>query len=410
MQTANEQDGISKIEIPFFISYVVFLLYMIFSTTFFYASYAHILKWRYVLAFCACLLAIYEFLRNGLTVKTFFAFIVVMLFTYNTLRISKGLSQNAIAAVLLYTFCARNISFSKISRITMIVTSVALAFIVISSYIGIIPNYVFSEERNRESLGFLYVLYAPALLSNITFLWIYNKKNKMSIKGVAVFFLLNLFFFEKTDARLCFWQTVFLLVFGLLFRKHEQAMLRRKVLCGGMILSFVLSTCISYLLTIWYNPSVRWMDSLNKMIESRMAYGQQSLNQNGLSAFGMKGIQWIGHGLNMHGEKAEGIYSYVDCYYIQLAQRFGYLFLILILVFMTIACYRAYRNGDVYLLMIFVIIAVHSILDNLYMYLQYNTFWFAAGMLVLAGSRVPGMRQTCSIVENPVCREVEYRI
>lgn len=292
----------------------------------------------------------------------------------------------------------------------MIVTSVALAFIVISSYIGIIPNYVFSEERNRESLGFLYVLYAPALLSNITFLWIYNKKNKMSIKGAAVFFLLNLFFFEKTDSRLCFWLTVLLLVAGLLLRRHERFMLRRKVFCGGMILSFVLSACISYLFTIWYNPSIQWLDSLNKSTESRLSLGQRSLEQNGLYALGNKGIQWIGHGLNMHGEKTEGIYSYVDCYYIQIAQRFGYLFLILILIFMTVACYRAYRNGDFYLLLIFVIIAVHSILDNLYMYLQYNTFWFAAGMLVLSGSRALSMRQSCDSVMNPVCREAGYRI
>ena len=292
----------------------------------------------------------------------------------------------------------------------MIVTSVALAFVVISTYIGILPNYTFSEKRNRECLGFLYVLYAPTLLSNITFLWIYSKKNKMSIKGAVVFFLLNLFFYEKTDSRLCFWLTVFMLVAGLLLRKHEQAMLRKKVLCGGMILSFVLSTCISYLFTIWYNPSVRWMDSINKMIESRMSYGQQSLNQNGLSAFGIKGIQWIGHGLNMHGERTEGIYSYVDCYYIQIAQRFGFLFLILILIFMTVACYRAYRNGNFYLLMIFFIIAVHSILDNLYMYLQYNTFWLAAGMLVLAGSRELSMRQSCDNVVNPVCREAGYRV
>jgi len=92
----------------------------------------------------------------------------------------------------------------------------------------------------------------------------------------------------------------------------------------------------------------------------------------------------VGNGLNIFGEKSNESYLYVDNYYIQIMQRFGYVFLIIVLLVLTYACYRAYKNRDVYLLTIFCIIAIHYIIDNLYMYLQFNTFWLAVGGLAFS--------------------------
>ena len=175
-----------------------------------------------------------------------------------------------------------------------------------------------------------------------------------------------------------------MLVLALFLRKHERFLMRRKLICIGMVLSFIISAGVSFSLTVHYQPSVSWMNSLNRILGSRLSLGRESLELIGIKPLGIEGINWIGNGLNMYGEKSTDTYLYVDSYYIQIAQRFGYVFLTLIMVFLTIACFKAYKNRDMYLLCIFSILAIHFIIDNLYMYLQYNTFWLIAGMLVFS--------------------------
>ena len=383
-----EQQAVSKVELLFYLSYIVFLVYMMLSTTFYYQHFQSVVKWKIVFLFCMGMLALYEFIKDGLTVKNFYFLVAMMLIVYNCFRIGKGVTQNSIAVILLFVFCARDVSFRKLSQITMITTGAVLAFVVLSSYAGIIPNYaLFSKDRYREYLGFLYALYPPTVMSNITFLWIYYKKEKITVPGVAVFFLLNLFFFLKTDSRISFALTAFMLFFSLFLKKHQPFILRRKILCGVMVVSYLLAACISFMLTILYNPSVAWMSSLNESLEGRLDLGKRSLEQYGMRVMGIKGIKWIGSGLNVHGERTPGKYLYVDSYYIQIAQRYGIILLVFVLVLITVACYRAYKRNDIYLLSIFMLIAVHFIIDNLRMYLQYNTFWIAAGMLILSYHR-----------------------
>lgn len=372
---------IEKTEIPFFISYMVNVVYMILSTTLF-LQYI-ISFWKPVFVFCIGMLALSELIRNGLTWKNIITVGCILLLFLNILRVGQGLTQNAVAVVFFYMFCSRDISFTKISWVTMLVSGITLAIVVGSSYLGIIPNYVDSGERPRQYLGFLYALYAPTLMSNITLLWIHSKKEKITVKGVVFYFLLNLYFFQKTNSRLCFYMTVLMLLFSLYLRQHERFMLHRKLLCTGMVLSFLGAAGLSFFLTISYKPSVSWMSLLNGILGGRFSLGRESLSQIGMNPFGIQGINWVGNGLNMLGEKnTTETYLYVDNYYIQIAQRFGYVFLIIVLMVSTIACYKAYKNKNIYLLSIFCLLAIHFIIDNLYMYLEYNTFWLAVGMLV----------------------------
>lgn len=384
-------------EMPFFISYMICLLYTILSTTLFY-QYINSL-WKPVFIFCVGLLAVYEIAKRGVNWKNILSIGVIFLLFVNIVRIGQGMTQNAIAILMFYLFCARDISFKKISWYTILVSSISLIFIVGSSYLGIIKNYnyVGTNERHREFLGFLYALFGPTIMSNITLLWLYEKKEKITVKGAILFTALNLLFYIKTDSRLCFYLTVLILVFGLFLRKHSGFVLRRKLICYGMILSFVLAAILSYVMTISYDKSMPWMASLNSALGGRLSLGKESIISYGIKPFGVEGIIWVGNALDMYGKQINESYLVVDNYYIQVMQRFGYIYLMIILAFLTYACYRTYKKRDIYLLSIFCLIAIHSIFDNLYMYMHYNTFWLAAGIAAFSRGKRAKIENEVSI-------------
>ena len=366
----------------FFVSYSVFLLYMIFCTSF-YLIYIDNL-WKPVFVMCIGLLAVYELVKEKVSWKNVLIISVICLLIINIIRITGGREQLSIACLLLYMYSARDISFRKIARITMAISIFALAVIVLSAYIGIIPNYIAAGDRKREYLGFLYALYSSTLLSNITLLWVYLKKEKMTFLGTVLWGGVNLFFFIKTNSRLCFCLTILMLVIGLLLKKGRGFLWRRKLICCVMVFSFNIVAILSYWITKKYNSLIGWQYRLNKALGSRLSLGQESLRQIGISWFGIKGIKWVGNGLNKYGETSKEAYLFVDNYYIQVMQRFGLVFLILTLIVLTYAAYKAYRCKDMYLLCIFSLLAVHFMVDNLYMYMQYNAFWILVGIIIFS--------------------------
>ncbi len=369
-------------EWAFFLSYSIILLYMIFSVSFFLI---HIQSfWKPMFLLCMALLVASELIQNGMTWKNLLQIGIIAILFVNLMRIAGGMSQNSIAGLMVYMYCARKISFRKIAKVTLILSGVALAIIVGSAYSGIIQNYISDDSRKRVYLGFLYALNGPTIMSNITLLWIYLKKEKMTLTGAMVYGLLNFFFYRQTDSRLCFFLTLLMILIGLFLRRRKDFLLKRKMICWGMVFSFAIAALVSYQLTVHYDPSVAWQASLDKALGRRLSLGQESLDQIGVSWFGIEGIQWVGNGLNMYGETSNETYLYVDNYFIQVMQRFGIVFLLIVIAFLTFAAYKSYRKQDAYLLCILVVLAGHFMLDNLYMYLQYNTFWFATGLLVFS--------------------------
>lgn len=368
-------------EVLFFISYAIFLSYMILSTSFFLVYLNKL--WKPVYIICILLLTLYEISENRLSIRCIPYIIVTCLIIVNIMITAKGIEQNAVACLILYCFCARNVSFRKIAKVTIIITGICLALVICSAYLGVITNYIsIKGQRRREFLGFRYALFLPSLMSNISFLWIYLKKNKLRFLEVVLLFSLNLFIYLKCDGRLCFYQTVLMLVVAIIYKRWGDFFLKRKFLCWLMVASFLIAGVISIGMTIRYDPSVAWQFKMNSMLENRLSMGQQSLAQIGFGAFGIKDIQWVGAGLDMYGEVGEGAYFCVDCWYVQVLQRFGWLTVAVAVLFMMVATKKAYKNKDIYLLTIFCMIALHFVLDDLPMYLHYNTFWLAAGILV----------------------------
>ncbi|MDO5703256.1 MAG: hypothetical protein Q4G47_07875, partial [Lachnospiraceae bacterium] len=123
---------------------------------------------------------------------------------------------------------------------------------------------------------------------------------------------------------------------------------------------------------------------INRILGKRLFRGKTSLLRFGTGLLGRE-VHWVGYGLNERGKRAAGAYLYVDNLYVNFLQRFGWIALIAALILLTWAMARIYRARRYELLIVFAILAMHSLIDDRILLLSYNTFWIAAAHSIARG-------------------------
>lgn len=380
----NVQTGVfSKIskEKAFFCALILYLVTAFLSTSF-YASYvfggARIARLVCVFLLVVGELSDFEFSKETL-VKAAFCLLLYGIAAYHDGALSDP------ALVFVFVFCGRNISFDKIAKVCLFTSSFLLGFIIISSYVGIIRNYVVNYDgRYREYLGFLYSLYPAAHMSNITSLTIYLKRKSIDWKAVSILLLANIWIFAKTNSRLSFGLSILTICLALVFQYVPELLKNNKMLQIGMKFSFVIFACVSLVCTLLYTENNIILQRFNTFLGNRLYFGKRSLFQFGVSFFGKSNIEWVGNGLDKNGIAPFGESLYVDNLYIQVIQKFGIIFVVLLLILLTIAMIKIVEQKKYILAFIFTMIAIHCIIDDLFLAIFYNPFWIAAGAILMS--------------------------
>ncbi|RHP66844.1 hypothetical protein DXA59_14645 [Clostridium sp. OF03-18AA] len=368
-------------EFIFLISYTLYLVFWLLSTTFYYEYYEGVL-FRIIKLVCITMLVLNEILYNKNSFRSVHGLALCAFIYIIVIRNIGALSD--VAMLLIFIYCGRNVSFLKVAKFTFTINSVALIFTVGSAYLGIIPNYVeITDGRYREYIGFTYALYPAAILFDITALTIYIRKQKIKMLELLILFLINWIIFKKTNARLSFYMSL-LMIAGAAFWKFFPSVLEKsRILHWGMISSYIIAFLSSYYLIYNYNPDIVWLERLNKIFNNRLELAHKSLELYGTSLIGKNNMEWIGNGLNSSGKKLTGSYLWVDNLYISNLQKFGILVAVIIIVLLTITLIKAFKIKDYYLMYILTFIAGRYMIDDLFLYLHYNTFWLATGTLLI---------------------------
>lgn len=366
-------------EVFFFLSYGLFYIVTFLSTSFYY-RYFHGRPFQVVYLACVALLFLQELQYTHATRRELVGAVLAFLLFAISFLVADGALQRSVPCIFLFCFCARRIPFRKIARFTLTITVVLMAFVILSGYAGVIPNYTaIQKDRTREYLGFRYALFPAAHLLNMTAIWIYLNKEKLPLFRAALWGAANYWLYLKTDSRTSCALAILLLVFAVVLRFAPRILdWLRWVLSGA----FVLCCGVSVYLTVIYDKTVPWMKKLNTSLGDRLELGQNSLTKYGVNLFGQN-LDWNGNSLDAFGQPSVGPYDYVDCLYVKILQKYGFVFVILFLALLTLALIRCAKRRDLHLLLIMTAIAGHCMLDDLSMYLYYNTFWFAMGALLL---------------------------
>lgn len=278
-----------------------------------------------------------------------------------------------------FVYSARNVNTTTIVKISYRISLVLLIFIIVSSYLGWITNYItYDGGREREYVGFRYSLFGPAILCNIIFLKVYLEKDNIKWRTLMFLIIGNYALYEFTDSRLTFGLGMLLLILTILikFFSKFKRVLMNKILIG----SYVVSGLLSLYFTIGYNHLSEWHSNINEFLGGRLSLGYSTLKYYGYGLLG-KRITLVGNGLDVDGYITTETYDYVDNLYIQLLLKLGLLFLVIFILGMTIVMWRVYRLNDIYLYIIFSLLALHGIIDDLMILPQYNSFWFVIAAL-----------------------------
>lgn len=363
----------------FYIPYVAYLLYSLLNTSF-YAKYVNSYG-KILFAFCVLLLILKEFLGARFTSRDGVLALVLIVIT-GYFYMYFGLTQTLLP---IFIYSARNMEVNKILRISYIISLFMLVFIILSSYLGIIQNYIYySALRERQYLGFRYALYPSSILCNIIFLKVYIEKENVSWLSLICLLIGNYILFQYTDSRLTFMLGTVLIVFSAIMKKSQK--FREILLNRTFIWSFLVLALLSIYATINYDYLSDWQSDLNEALGGRLSLGNSTLKFYGYGLFG-KTLSLSGNGLDENGMLNTSTYDYVDNLYVLLLLRAGIIFLFIFLVAMTIIMKKIYIQKDSYLYIIFILLAFHGIIDDLIMLPQYNSFWFVVAALFM-GRRI----------------------
>lgn len=357
----------------FYVPYVIYLLYSLINTSF-YAKYVSSYG-KILLFICFLLLIIREAIDFKLNYREgILVFILTLIAGY--FYIYFGISQSLLS---IFIYSARNMDVVKIFRISYRISLFMLLFIILSSYIGIIQNYIsYSATREREYLGFRYALYPSSIFCNIIFLKVYLEKENISWLALGALLIGNYVLFQYTDSRLTFILGLLLLIVSAMMKKIPP--IKRLALNRMFIGIFFLAALFSIYFTLNYNYLSDWQANLNEELGGRLALGYSTLKFYGYGLFG-KQLSLVGNGLDEEGFLNTATYDYVDNLYVLILLKAGIIFLIIFLVSMTIIMRKIYRRKDSYLYIIFILLALHGVIDDLILLPQYNSFWFVVGEL-----------------------------
>lgn len=364
-------------DIFFWSAYFIFLVVSILNTSF-YVRY-FIVPTRYIYFLCFLLLIVHEITQLRATLKVLFFALVGLLLSLMLIYTTNNVIDFII--ILAFVYAGRKQSFEKIIQITIWISIFLLIFIVMSSYLGIIENYVWkSNMRTRKYLGFRYSLYAPAYLLNISTLIVYYYKEKIKWKHIFTVLIFNTWFYIETGSRLSYFLSLFLVFVAILLKYKTNLLNKRRLICYLMITSVLICSILSVYITITYDNSSMWQRNLNSILSNRLRMGQISWLNYGISIFGRE-MKWVGNGLDTMGRLSNDIqnYNYVDNLYLRMIQQYGIIFTALFFAVNIYAATYYYKKKDYYMLICLTIISVHMMIDDLTFYLNYNTFWFAIG-------------------------------
>lgn len=351
-------------------SVFIFVFFSILSTSFYYQYFISIFKW--LLAFSVLIIVSREFLISY-SAKTIVGIITVLILFLIVFKNSGGLIVFPISFI--YIYCLRDVPFYKCCKLFLLSTLISFVFIIISSLIGLIPNYVQVEDtRTRHFLGFLYALYAPTYMVNISLIVIYLKGKKFDIFTALILFFSNYWIYMQTGSRLTFISSILLIIIGFIHRFYPNTFKKKKIFFP-LIFSFLLCFLLSYFISISYTPGNHFYKVLDTILENRIRLSNDSIKRYSFSILG-QGISWTGNGLNAFGQRVtDNNYNYVDNMYIVILQKYGLLFSILFIGLVTILLKKLYILKENLLIVFLTVVAFHGLIDDLILYLHFNVLW-----------------------------------
>lgn len=304
-----------------------------------------------------------------------------------------------IVDLVLLLFASRNCTFQSIVKFTLALTGLGIITIVTLSQTGVILDYPFprsGSEIVRHGLGFRYCTYLGHLYLNIVMMYIYLRREKISIPACATILLIDIIIFMLTDSRNSFALVVLTVVGSLILRRHSNRPALLKILAPLAKWSFVALFILGLICALAYDSSNKLWSQVNSITSNRIAQDSASIDKYGVTPFGRE-VEFAGNSLIMGGSteqnkdaNPDADRNVIESSFLNLLVVKGAVSLVAVLVVIAHAASTAEKQGDVWMLAILCVIAAHSMFDPQLIDLLYNTFlfWIWKSLMADTGPRL----------------------
>ena len=351
-------DRITRRELIFLIAWAIFTCTIIVGVTFLkyqpgYAPIETITKLIRFLSYgMAIVLILQHFYKRSMIVQIIIAAAIVM--------ISTLMSKDTVMIwCILFIVAAIGVDADRICMISFLTRCVMIFGTMALSKMGIIQDYIFSATtRARHGLGFDWATTGPILFFFLTLLYIYLRREQLSLLELVFIEVGHLYFYKQTDTRMTFYLgTLSVMIFAVSVLVKEKWRLTKKL---GYLVCFapIFVGILAILLHVLYNSNNGLWAKLNNVMSGRLLLGYNAYHTFGLTLFGQE-ITWVGFGIDESGIG----YNYVDCSYLQYMLEFGVIFIAFVLAIYTLIIYRAVKHEEYYLVWICLITLVFSVTE-----------------------------------------------
>ena len=271
---------------------------------------------------------------------------------------------------LIYIIVGKDIEYIKIIKSAFFAIVVSVILVISLCLFGIIKDVVSEmETRNRHALGFKYAPFLSNYSFYATLYYIYIRKNKMKNIELLICFILSILIFYATKTRSAFALTVLSLIITFVVNNVKALSDYNSIYKYLLYAATIILPLFIIIISIFYNPEIKIMSMLNKLLNGRIALGNAAINEYGIHLFG----QYIKF---TSSSTAEARYNIVDSAFVLYLLILGIVFFVLLIIFLLYFVKLIDKKKDIYLAYIYIILMLHSTFDAQLLQMSYNYFMF----------------------------------
>lgn len=295
--------------------------------------------------------------------------------------------------ILLMIYAARNISFRRICKVSLVACAVLWLIPVLTYSVGY--NELERSEINgrvREYLNFVFVTFGAINFMNILFctFYVFTEPDRAGKNGgvaqrktvpwplIILMTAITVWLYMVTDTSLPFAICTLFIALYVVIVKFRIPFIRNNVPCRILgAVFFPLMAYITYYFAKIYDSKVKWMSKLNSFTHKRLALSHQGLDTYGVHLFGTQ--------IKENTDSTKGTYFYLDSAYIKDMIYFGLIVFIMILLFYSVMLYASILENDRTLAIWLICIALYSMFNNLLLLPAENAtlfgIWYALDLI-----------------------------
>ena len=361
------------------ITNIVFCIY-IFLTTFcntaWYAFcegtiiYALLKIARYICYALFIVGVIYKFKCREYSLEGFGYFLLLLVLSFIGMFTGK---DNSLFLTILFFMFIFGMNSQKLLRYALFIQGGVLFVTVVCSFLGLTDNSILDFERMRYSLGFSWTTFAPILYVFVSLLFIYFRKNKITLIECIALEVINIILYKFTNTKMSFAITscvLLIIVFCLLSVQFKHF---TKTMMDKLYNIILWLPAIGDFLACWlplYNSQSKIWNIINSILSGRLWQCKNAITEYGFTLFGR--YIYV-ETLSLKNSGTSDLTYFIDSGYLHFAMKYGIFVFFLLVALYSFSIWKAYKNKDYFMIGIFITLSIFCV-NDLYLVNAFNVF------------------------------------